>query len=189
MSKGLLSMHLSIHGILPSHINRDINWPAHWINVGLMNYPSGRNLEGDGNQEATWMLITRELVLAQMGSMGAQMKGIGGEFQIVFLWICCNFFIHSKIRHFGGKIWVKSFDCLKSFEGVPWPTSNRPNRFIFGSYPWICHWTACKMSLKIPEKSKNGHNSKTVNSNRWLSDRDQMLYKKYKSIFVQEYKK
>ena len=39
----------------------------------------------------------------------AEMKGIGGEFQIIykFLWIYCNFSISSKITLFGGKIWVK----------------------------------------------------------------------------------
>ena len=56
-----------------------------------------------------------------MGSMRDQ--DIGGKLQVIyiyeFLWICCNFFIHSKITLLGGKIWVKfvifSGRCLTNF--------------------------------------------------------------------------
>ena len=77
--------------------------------VRLREHPSRRNLGEGGVDEdldeddgATWMILTRSF-LVQLGSMMVQMKGIRGGFQIInlFLWICCNFFIHSKITLFG----------------------------------------------------------------------------------------
>ena len=73
------------------------------------------------------------LVFVQMGSisMRAQVRGIGGRFQIIyaFIWICWNFFIRSKIRLFGGKIWVK-YDLIWSSYFTNFPLA----KFI---YIWI----------------------------------------------------
>ena len=106
--------------------------------VRLLEHPRRRNLGDDHENEATQMLITRS-VLVQMSSMRAQMKGIGDGFQIMYAFLqlyhsAAILLFTAKLHFSGGK---KSGSNMSSFERTTWLTSHKPNRFIFGSYPWI----------------------------------------------------
>ena len=113
------------------------------------------------------------------------MKGIAGGFQTIcaFLFICCKFFIHSKIKLFGrqnlGQI---SLWNMSSLERATWSTCHWTDRFMFRSYSSIplnglqdkgflkiftIFWKITitifvKFHRKILEKNRTVPNSKTI---------------------------
>ena len=121
------------------------------------------------------------------------MKGIGGGFQIIFVFlsICCNFFIHSKITLFGGQNLVQIYYLLRELFHQLSISQIDSYMAVILEYHWMvyklngfwkifqCFWRISFFFnfTKNPKKSNKCHHSKTIKDFETLIDACQTTIK------------